>query len=104
MAVYTQLLQSFQAFFSQLQMLRIYCDDLPSYNSLMIIALTFCWKYLNKVTIFRTFPLTWSVAIQRYWNKKDSTPTGLVWDTIMDAGELVWDTNMAAVTSCENTL
>ena len=54
--------------------------------------------------MFRAFPFTWSVAIQRYWNKNDSTPTGLVWDTIMAAGELFWDTNMAAVTSCENTL
>ena len=46
-----------------------------------------------------------------YWNKrkflheeKSSTPTGLVWDTNMDAVSLFWDTNMAAVTSYENTI
>ena len=48
--------------------------------------------------------------MQIYWNKrkclqrKNSTPTGLVWDTDMAAVSLFWDTSMAAVTSCENTL
>ena len=36
--------------------------------------------------------------------EKNSTPTGLVWDTNMAAVLLFWDTNMAAMTSCENTL
>ena len=31
-----------------------------------------------------------------------STPTELVWDTNMAAVSLFWDTNMAAVASCEN--
>ena len=49
---------------------------------------------------YRAFSLTWRASMLIYWNKrkrlhkkKSSTPTGLVWDT-----------NMAAVTSCENTL
>ena len=44
-----------------------------------------------------------------YWNKrtflhrkKSSTRTGLVWDTNMAAVLLFRDTNMAAVTTCEN--
>ena len=41
---------------------------------------------------------------KRLHKKKNSTPTGLVWDTNMAAVSLFWDTNMAAVTSCENTL
>ena len=34
----------------------------------------------------------------------NSTPTGLVWYTNMATVSLFWDNNMAAVTSCENTL
>ena len=48
--------------------------------------------------------------MQMYWNKrtflhrkKRSTLTGLVWDTNMAAVLLFRDTNLAAVTSCENT-
>ena len=33
-----------------------------------------------------------------------STPTELVWDTNMAAVSLFWNINMAAVTACENTL
>ena len=33
-----------------------------------------------------------------------SIPGGLVWYTIMAAISLFWNTNMAAVTSCENAL
>ena len=49
--------------------------------------------------MYRAFSLTWPAFMQVHWNKKivykrkSSTPTGLVWDT-----------NMAAVTSCENAL
>ena len=42
----------------------------------------------------KTFSLTSLVSMQNYWNKrKHSATTGLVWNT-----------NMAAVTSCVNTL
>ena len=42
----------------------------------------------------KAFSLTWLVSMQNYWNKrKHSATTGLVWNT-----------NMAAVTSCVNTL
>ena len=42
----------------------------------------------------KAFSLTWLVSMQNYWKKrKRSTPTGLVWNT-----------NMAAVTSCVNAL
>ena len=34
--------------------------------------------------------------------EKSSTLTGLVWDTNMVAALLFWETNMAAVSSCEN--
>ena len=59
---------------------------------------------------YRVFLLTLQAAIQMYWNKrtflhrkKSSTPTGLVWGTNMAAVLLFRDTNMAAVTPCENT-
>ena len=49
--------------------------------------------------------------MQIYWNakkmfalEKSSTPTGLVWSTNITTVSLFWDTNMAAVTSCENPL
>ena len=49
--------------------------------------------------------------MQIYWNakkvfalEKSSTPTGLVWGTNITTVSLFWDTNMAAVTSCENPL
>ena len=49
----------------------------------------FSWK--------SAFSLTWPASMQIYWNKrksyKSSTPKGFVWNT-----------NMAAVTSCENAL
>ena len=32
------------------------------------------------------------------------TPTGLVWNTNVAAFLFFWDTNIAAVTSCENAL
>ena len=35
---------------------------------------------------------------------KNSTPTGLSWYTKMAAVSLFWNTNIAAVTSCENAL
>ena len=42
----------------------------------------------------KAFSLTWLVAMQNYWNKrKPSTTTGLVWNT-----------NMATVTSSVNAL
>ena len=65
---------------------------------------------LSMILIYRVFSLT-PTPMQIYWNKrkplykkrvqlpKDSfgTPT-------MAAISLFWDTNMAAMTSCENTL
>ena len=42
----------------------------------------------------KAFSLTWLVSMQNYWKKrKRSTTTGLVWNT-----------NMAAVTSCVNAV
>ena len=42
----------------------------------------------------KAFSFTWLVSMQNYWNKrKPSTTTGLVWNT-----------NMATVTSCVNAL
>ena len=60
--------------------------------------------------------VNWYIGIMKnkyvsYWNqalqqsqKLSSTPTRLVCDTNMANVSLSWDTNMAAVTSCENTL
>ena len=56
-------------------------------------------SFTISVITARVFSLTWPASMQIYWNKrnrlhkKSSTPAGLVWDT-----------NMATVTSCENTL
>ena len=58
----------------------------------------------------RAFWLTWPASLQIYWTKGvvyirrmfNSHRTGL--DTNMAAVSLFWDTNMTAVTSCENTL
>ena len=53
------------------------------------IVFNFSWDDYDKA-----FSLTWLVSMQNYWNKKKrSTTTGLVWNT-----------NMAAVTSCVNAL
>ena len=55
----------------------------------MGIVFNFSWDDYDKA-----FSLTWLVSMQNYWNKrKRSTTTGLVWNT-----------NMAAVTSCVNAL
>ena len=102
-ALYTQLLQSFLGFlFTTAKVAYIL-----RWSSFILFFNDYCFNFLlkvSKVTIFRAFPLTWSVAKQSYWNQKDSTPTGLVWDTNMTAVQLFWDTNMAAVTPCENTV
>ena len=52
------------------------------------------------VDVYRVFSVTWPTSMQIYWNKF----IGLVRDTNMAADSLLWNTNMAAVTSCENTL
>ena len=39
-----------------------------------------------------------------FTQEKSSTPTGLVWDTKMAVVSLFWDTNVAAMTSCETFL
>ena len=36
--------------------------------------------------------------------RKEFNPKGTVWDTNTATGSLFWNTNMAAVTICENTL
>ena len=53
----------------------------------------------------RAFSHTWSAAMQVYWNKRNLTRTGLVWDINISAVSLSsWDINLSAATSCENTL
>ena len=37
------------------------------------------------------------------YRRKEVTPTEVVWDTNMAAVSLFWGTNMAAMTLCENT-
>ena len=55
---------------------------------------------------YRVFSLTWPASMQVYCNqrKRLHKKRVLVWDTNMGAVSLFWYTNMAAVTSCENTL
>ena len=49
----------------------------------------------------RAFSLTWPASMHIYWNKrKRSHNIGV----LLPQDWLFWDTNMAAVTSCENTL
>ena len=55
------------------------------------------------------FSLTWPASMQVHWNKRKRLHKKRVrlaqdWDTNMAAVSLFRDTNMAAVTSCENTL
>ena len=58
----------------------------------------------------RWFSLTWPASMQICENKKivcirkESNPTGFVWNTNIVAVSLFWNFNMAAVTSCENPL
>ena len=65
---------------------------------------------LLEILFYRVFSLTWPVSMQIYWknrkrfHEKRVELRELVWDTNMAAVSLFWDTNMAAVTSCENTL
>ena len=41
----------------------------------------------------------------KFFTKEEGlTPTGLVWNTNVAAFLFFWDTNVAAVTSCENAL
>ena len=55
---------------------------------------------------YRVVSLTWPASMQVYCNqrKRLHKKRVLVWDTNMGAVSLFWYTNMAAVTSCENTL
>ena len=50
----------------------------------------------NELT--RAFPLTWTASMQIYWNKRNRSHKKRI-KLPQD-----WDINMAAVTSCENTL
>ena len=59
----------------------------PSYN--IGIVFNFSWDDYDKA-----FSLTWLVSMQNYWNKRKRSTTT----------ELVWNSNMAAVTSCVNAL
>ena len=59
---------------------------------------------------YSVFSLAWQAAIQFYFGAKENAYMGkeskshrMVWDTNV-AVSLSRDTNMAAVTSCENTL
>ena len=59
---------------------------------------------------YSVFSLTWSAFMQIYWNKRKrlhkkrvQLPQDWFGDTNMAAVLLFWDTNMAAMTSCENT-
>ena len=63
------------------------------------------------LTINRAFSLTWPAAMLIYWNKRKhlheksvQLPEDFVGTPTMAAVSLLWNTNMAAVTSCENAL
>ena len=63
----------------------------------------------KKNEIYRVFSLTWPAYMQIYWNKRKRLHKKRVqlpeaWFGNMATVSLFWDTNMAAVTSCENTL
>ena len=53
--------------------------------------------------------LTWLASMKIYWNKGKLVHKKRVqlpqdgWDTNMAVVSLFWDTNMVAMTSCENT-
>ena len=58
----------------------------------------------------RVFSLKWPAPMQIYWNKRKRLhkkrvqfPRDWLGDTNMAAVSLFWGTNMAAMTSCENT-
>ena len=68
-----------------------------------------CNKTIKKIYLDKASQ--WPASMQIYCNKRKRLhekrvpyPRGLVWDTNMAAVSSFWDTNMAAVTSCENTL
>ena len=48
---------------------------------------------------YSVFSLTWPASMQIYWNKR----TRLHKKRVQLSQDLVWDTNMVAMTSCENT-
>ena len=69
------------------------------------------WYFLEwSVILYRVFSLTWLASMQIYWNKRKRLHKKRVqlpedwFGTNMAAVSLFWDTYMAAVTSCENTL
>ena len=65
-----------------------------------------------KNNCYRAFPLIWPASILIYWNKRKFLPNKKVQfpqgcistPTCVAAVSLFWNTNMAAVTSCENAL
>ena len=65
-----------------------------SWKSFFIIKSA--WLIFHAIRVNRVFSLTWPASTQIYWNKRKRLHKKRV--------SLFWDTNMAAVTSCENTL
>ena len=91
-----------------------YRTDMRLGKSPYLFIVVFIFEfYFDGVTVKtgnRAFSLTWPAAMQIYWNKRkflhkkrvNSHRIGLGHN--MAAVSLFWDTNMVAVTSCENTV
>lgn len=71
---------------------------------------TYTLGYISPILSYRAFSLKWPAALQIYWNRREflhekkvkTFRTGLGHQ--LAAVSLNWDTNVSAVTSCENAL
>ena len=71
-------------------------------SSIELSSCCSCYVFNQQFT-YSLFSFMWPASMQIYWNKSfNSHRTGLG-HNYMAALSLFWDTNMAAMTSCENT-
>ena len=95
-------------------MLRARCTGISLYLYAVIHRGTLYLRISQQILptgLNRVSSLPWPAFMQIYWNKRKplhkkrvQLSEDMVWDTNMAAVSLFWGTNMAAVASCENTI
>ena len=62
------------------------------------------YVYIEHFTHMASIYANLSEQMKAFSSEKSITPTGFVWNTKIVIVSLFWNTNMAAVTSCESAL